>query len=512
MRRVRTSRIFVALNGVLSTLLVWVLAAFGACIAPDDEATQASQPEESDPVGEYADAGTRVVEDLGLTKAAVVGGKESALCGWPSTVDIGGCTGTLIHHRVVTSAAHCLTGRSSAQIKFMAGKDEPGSFTVMGRCRTGSLWGGGGGGDWAYCVIPEDPRVKMMQITPPLVGCEADRFLKPGNSAWIVGFGETAARRGDNGIKREVEVKINKVGNGTVDVGDKEVGACHGDSGGPLYIKLTDGTHDWGWRTAGSTSGAGGNCDCCTTTVFVDMRQHVKAIQENEDIDVTPCTDDDGKWAPGPDCKDIITDPGSGTGTYPMCSAPITREPIATCGEPAAGSAGAPASQAGAGGAAGSSSAAAGSGGAMAATPPNMNGAAGAGGAPSATAGGPAAGAPSVATAQAGTGVAPSTGVGVAPPSIPAMQPRAGAGAVGTVVNPVTSAGSTAPAITTPPAVVTQEAPNSGCQVTHAGSTAPTTPLRAIGMLLLGLCLHTASRRRKARKVICPQDLGPRET
>ena len=443
-------------------------------------------------------------EAAALAFESVVGGKESAPCGWPSTVDISGCTGTLIHHRVVTTAAHCLYG-SSARVTFTAGKNMPGSFTVNATCKSGARGSSGGstGRDWGYCVLPDDPRIKMMQITPPLVGCEADRYLKPGNNAWVVGFGTTGSGRNDNGIKREVEVKINKVGNGIVDIGDKDVGACHGDSGGPLYMKITDGTHDWGWRVAGSTSGAGGPCDCACSTVFVDIRQHVKAIEENEDIDVTPCTDADGNWDPGPDCKDFITDPASGTGTYPMCTAPTTKEPIASCGEPAAtapsGAAGAAGGAAGSGaagsGAAGQPAVAAGSGGSAALGGAGMSAAAGASGAeaavPSPAGTGGSAGVSAMAAA-AGRVSPPGFGVGAAGATAGAARPTS-AGALGTSTSAVLAAGSTAP-----PFVETAAPQDSGgCQAVNISGAGDTRMTWLFALALIALAARSVRSRQR---------------
>jgi hypothetical protein len=432
------------------------------------------------------------VEPVAL-KAAVVGGKEVSVCQFPSTVRVEDCTGTLIHPRVITTAAHCVTDGTET-IRFGGGRNDPASFTLESECTVGARGQSGVGSnrDWAYCVLPEDERVKQLPITPPLVGCEAERFLKAGATGWIVGYGTTGPSGQGGGVKRAVEVKINRVGSGTIDVGDREVGACHGDSGGPIYMQLTDGTNDYGLRVFGSTSGPGANfCDCSCSTLYVDIAMHIEEIEKNEGIDVTPCTDAEGNWAPGPDCNALQTKAMDGSGTFPTCSVARTTAPINSCGQgpaPAAGSGGSPSAMAGNGAVASAGSGGSGAAGAMAAA------AGGSGAIPTVAAGSGAAGAAASAPGAAGR-AAPSTGVSVAAAGTPA----AGTNATGTITQGIATAGALGAAgavAAAPSADVDTGAAGCGCAATRSTSA---DAKNALLTALFGVYLASRTRRRKGQ-------------
>jgi hypothetical protein len=165
----------------------------------------------------------------------IYGGTPVESCGWPSTVSMqGSCTGTLVHPQVVVYAAHCGSGYGSIRFGETI-QGGPGFSAPVEFCRTNPAFNGnnlGEGVDFAFCKLAQP--VTGVEIVPILMGCETS-ILVPGEQVTVVGYGN--ADNGPYGIKREVTTQINSVANEAY-VGGNGVGACNGDSGGPVFIKL----------------------------------------------------------------------------------------------------------------------------------------------------------------------------------------------------------------------------------------------------------------------------------
>ena len=87
-------------------------------------------------------------------------------------------------------------------------------------------------------------------IIPVLFGCES-QILKSGQEVTIVGFGNIGADTpSPNGHKRWVQTTVKAVRSKEIDIGNAMQGNCFGDSGGPAFVKMPDGT----WRVFGATS------------------------------------------------------------------------------------------------------------------------------------------------------------------------------------------------------------------------------------------------------------------
>ena len=254
-----------------------------------------------------------------------MGGESTAVCGVPMTVKIPGCTATLVAPTILLTAKHC-GPRAGMQVQF--GEKAPFAFSVRAiKCVSAR------DSDAAYCVLPADDRLKQVPTVPVLHGCEYTKFMKAGVKLLGVGFGDTRGT-GPARTKLEVEVPVARVRDPFIDVGDRTHNLCFGDSGGGAYIHLVDGDKDWGWRMVGTVTGTArvpGGAPCGGTN-YTTVLRHIKMIEQNEDIDITPCTDETGAWAPGPECTGFLTDIQTGGGAWPACEyGARTTLPIDSC-------------------------------------------------------------------------------------------------------------------------------------------------------------------------------------
>lgn len=237
---------------------------------------------------------------------AIYGGEPVHACGFPTTVDLNGCTGTLIHPRVIISAAHCFEGGGNAQVVFADNFSSPGKQVGTSMCMANPNFDGTyADNDIAFCVLNEE--VNDVPIVPVLMGCGTNA-LTNGQEVAVVGFGQADDNLGD-GPKRQVFTTITGIEGGELLVGGGGLDSCVGDSGGPVYLPMGDGS----WRVVGVTSSGG---ECGTGGYYSMMHNNIGWVEQNSGYDVTPCHDADGTWNPGPECGNSPTEPHIGAGTW----------------------------------------------------------------------------------------------------------------------------------------------------------------------------------------------------
>jgi hypothetical protein len=255
----------------------------------------------------------------------IVGGSIAGACQWPTTVLLpnAGCSGTLIHPLIIVTAAHCGTGEKIAI--FGENRTTPARTVSVEYCRTFQGRSGPTPTDYAFCKLRLP--VTDVPIVPVLMGCETD-ILQPGQRVVIAGFGDSGPI-GGFGMKRWSETTIIKVGGPRgIQVGGLGKAPCYGDSGGPAFVNLPDGS----WRVFGIDS-AGIAQSCDAGDVMALMHDAVPWIEEQSGIDVTPCHDADGTWNPSPACRNFSMAPHSTGRTWTSgCAEPSLSPPLASCG------------------------------------------------------------------------------------------------------------------------------------------------------------------------------------
>jgi hypothetical protein len=272
------------------------------------------------------------IAEIDRIESAISGGQVAGTCVWPSTVWLPDqhCSGVLVHPQLVLYASHC--GAEGSNVVIGETVARPVHVVPIERCQ---LYPAAGSSqtDWAFCKLRSP--VADVPIVPVLMGCETE-LVQVGRKVVVAGFGVTRADVDDYGLKRFAETQIvrSDLGDG-VGVGAMGRSPCRGDSGGPAYLRVADGT----WRTfAIDSSGMSRSCGDGDNMSLIHLG--VPWIERESGLDITPCHDADGTWHPGPSCRDFPHAPESpGRSWANGCAERIPSGPSITCapdaGEPA---------------------------------------------------------------------------------------------------------------------------------------------------------------------------------
>jgi V8-like Glu-specific endopeptidase len=277
---------------------------------------------------------------LGTIGSAIVGGEETPVCAWPTTVhyrasisarEEAGCTATLVHPKMVTIAAHCMEDAKPIEVTFGELVDENKSPRRVAIESCHEKGGQAAGEDFAYCILKE--AVTDVPIIPILFGCET-QVLQPEKDIVLVGYGNIDQDNpSPGGHKRWVHAPVDKLHTKTIDLGDSNHTNCFGDSGGPAYVQLDDGS----WRVFGATSTSTviNNVACAASGTWAYLPYYVPWIEQDSGLDITPCYDADGTWNPGPGCTGIPMNPEVSDGTWAnMCTENLKLSgPLSSCGD-----------------------------------------------------------------------------------------------------------------------------------------------------------------------------------
>ena len=171
---------------------------------------------------------------------SLIGGEETALTNYPEMVYLvnergGRCSGAIVGPQVILTAAHCIYGEGNVRNYF----DGPEYVSFDAVCETPNAWKQGRiDYDFALC---KSTKGRIAGAKPATMG---RRFLKKGDKITMAGFGCTSSNGygGNNGILKTGPSQVDITTTSTYNYfyAFNEPILCFGDSGGPVYSRLTN--------------------------------------------------------------------------------------------------------------------------------------------------------------------------------------------------------------------------------------------------------------------------------
>lgn len=241
----RTRRTVAAVLALFKGVLA--LAAVSACGDSPEKATNAPSLE-----GGLADTSDRfpaVVFVLGTTPGNPTYGEH--------------CTGVLVSRDRIVTAAHCISGGNTALVRIVAPTLGLSTGLLLADVHPHP--------QYTTPVVPPD--LAWLRLQTPLATFPtpielADRQPNVGEQVWLVGFGSDDTRRfGVNFVDELVGSRV-IVNNA---VGSNGVSPAHGDSGGPLLIRQSNGRFAMAGVLGGLTDGQPQKFSYTDTFVYRDF-------------------------------------------------------------------------------------------------------------------------------------------------------------------------------------------------------------------------------------------------